>query len=133
MPSADHAPILGAMTTITNSSRSLCLLLVALMLSSGCGDSTSSHTLPKVRSCLTDHGATVLSTGFTSHGEDVETNAIDNLITGYKGTVSGMFHQDAFNVDVYDDVYLTPYQGSKQDFEPLDPCFDQFGPYTFSP
>jgi len=76
---------------------------------------------------------TLLSTGFTSHGEDAETNAIDNLITGYKGTVSGMFHQDAFNVDVYDDVYLTRYQGSKQDFQSLDPCFDQFGPYTFSP
>ena len=44
-----------------------------------------------------------------------------------------MFHGNAFNIDVFDDVYLTRYQGSEEDFEPLDSCFDKFGPYTFSP
>lgn len=131
MPAADESPMLGGMT-ITNHPCRLCLLLVALVVSSGCGDSTP-HTLPRVQSCLTDHRATVLSTGFIQHGEDAESNAIGNFITGYEGTVSGMFHGNAFNVDVYDDVYLTRYQGSEEDFEPLDPCFDKFGPYTFSP
>jgi hypothetical protein len=105
----------------------LCLLLLAFDVSLASGTSTP-DTLPKVKSCLTEHGARDVFTQFFATGEDAEENATSNLISGYKGTVSGTFHGDDFQVDIYDDVYLNGVGGSRQDFEPLASCYDVFGP-----
>lgn len=118
MPAADDPPILGAMT-ITNTSRRLCPLLVALVLSSGCRDATP-NTLPMVRSCLTDHGATVRWAGFPGTGEVLDEPGIGDFDTGSKGIVNGTCHGYDFQVELYDKVYLTELSGSEEDFEPLD-------------
>jgi hypothetical protein len=122
----------------------LCLILL-VVLSSAWGGSTP-HTVLDVQRCMADHGATALTPSFDGQ-QDTEGGAIANFISGYKGTVSGMFHGYGFHADIYDDVYLTQVAevdvfdrsyvsepgGSQADFEPLDACFDTFGPYTFNP
>ena len=119
---ADHGRMKSAAVTL-----GLCLVVAVLALTSGTGPSTP-DTLPDMKRCLAEHGASGVSTHFFAEGEDAEENAIANLITGYNGTVTGTFHGDDFQVDMYDDVYLNEVGGSEQDFAPLAPCYDTFGP-----